>query len=87
MMTQSILTPSESLCVHDDILRTIWHTPLVRLGQISRHLPCPIYAKLELFNPVGSLKDRIAIDPGLVWLFVGLENVDDLLNALTQAMR
>ena len=61
-MTSAILTPSDTLRVYDDILQSIGHTPLVRLGNIGRDLPCPIYAKLEFFNPGGSVKDRIAVN-------------------------
>ena len=61
-MTFQILPPSESLRVYDDILQTIGKTPLVRLKQLGRGLPCPIYAKVEFFNPGGSIKDRIAVN-------------------------
>jgi cystathionine beta-synthase len=46
---------------HDNVLGTIGNTPLVRLGAISRGLPCTVLAKLEFFNPGGSVKDRIGI--------------------------
>jgi cystathionine beta-synthase len=47
--------------VHNDIIGTIGNTPLVRLGRVTRSLACPIYAKLEFFNPGGSVKDRIGL--------------------------
>lgn len=47
--------------VYDDILQTIGHTPLVRLNKITADLPCPVYAKIEFFNPGNSIKDRMAI--------------------------
>ena len=47
--------------VFDDILGTIGHTPLVRLGRIARDLPCALYAKLEFLNPGGSVKDRVGL--------------------------
>lgn len=53
---------SASLRVYENILETIGNTPLVRLGRIGRHLPCPLYAKVEYFNPGGSVKDRIALN-------------------------
>jgi cystathionine beta-synthase len=53
------LAASEGLRVFDDILGTVGRTPLVRLNKVSRGLACPLYAKLELFNPGGSVKDRI----------------------------
>jgi cysteine synthase A len=42
-----------------DITETIGHTPLVRLNRITQGLHADIYAKLEYFNPLGSVKDRI----------------------------
>jgi cystathionine beta-synthase len=61
-MTSHILPTSDTLRVYDDILDTIGKTPLVRLARIGRGLPCPIYAKVEFFNPGGSIKDRIALN-------------------------
>ena len=53
------LTASDGLRVYDDILGTVGRTPLVRLNKVARGLACSLYAKLELFNPGGSVKDRI----------------------------
>ncbi|MEJ5359358.1 MAG: cysteine synthase A [Desulfobacterales bacterium] len=39
---------------------TIGRTPLVRLNHLAAGLPVRILAKLEFFNPLGSVKDRIA---------------------------
>jgi cysteine synthase A len=39
---------------------TIGATPMVRLNRIAAGLPVQIFAKLEFFNPLGSVKDRIA---------------------------
>jgi cysteine synthase A len=39
---------------------TIGRTPLVRLNRATEGLEAEIYAKLEFFNPLGSVKDRIA---------------------------
>ncbi|HMQ14363.1 MAG TPA: cystathionine beta-synthase [Phycisphaerae bacterium] len=43
----------------DSVLDTIGKTPLVRLNRVADGLPCPIYGKVEFFNPGGSIKDRI----------------------------
>jgi cystathionine beta-synthase len=43
----------------DNILQTIGDTPLVRLNSVTTGLPCTVLAKLEFFNPGGSVKDRI----------------------------
>ncbi len=53
---------SESLRVHESILQAIGKTPLVRLNRIAAHVPCPLYAKVEFFNPGGSIKDRIGLN-------------------------
>ncbi|WP_242111585.1 cysteine synthase A [Luteimonas aquatica] len=46
--------------IHDSILDTIGHTPVVRLHRIApAHVD--LYAKVESFNPGGSVKDRLAI--------------------------
>jgi cysteine synthase A len=42
------------------IQNTIGATPLVRIGKMAKGLDCDILAKLEFFNPLGSVKDRIA---------------------------
>ena len=45
---------------HSIISSSIWSTPLVRLNRICEDIDARIYAKLEFFNPLGSVKDRIA---------------------------
>jgi cystathionine beta-synthase len=55
-------TTSTQLDICDNILGTIGHTPLVRLNRIGRGLACALVAKVEFFNPGGSVKDRIALN-------------------------
>ena len=45
---------------YSNIGSTIGRTPLVRLNRINAGLDSEIYAKCEYFNPLGSVKDRIA---------------------------
>jgi cystathionine beta-synthase len=45
----------------DSILETLGNTPLVRLHRVSRGVACDLVAKVEFFNPGGSVKDRIGI--------------------------
>ncbi len=49
--------------VYDSITETIGDTPLVRLDKIARAegVTANLLAKLEFFNPVGSVKDRIGV--------------------------
>jgi cystathionine beta-synthase len=47
--------------IHDDVLRTIGHTPIVRLHRVVPAGCAEIVAKLEFFGPGGSVKDRAAL--------------------------
>ena len=47
--------------MYDNILDAIGNTPLVRINNINPNPAVRIYAKLEGFNPTGSIKDRIAL--------------------------
>jgi cystathionine beta-synthase len=47
--------------VHANVLETIGNTPLIRLNKISEDLPVTLLAKVEYFNPGGSVKDRIGL--------------------------
>ncbi|WPR73673.1 2,3-diaminopropionate biosynthesis protein SbnA [Algoriphagus sp. NG3] len=46
---------------HSRILDTIGHTPLIRLTKLYPDLKQRVFAKLESFNPGGSIKDRTAL--------------------------
>jgi len=46
--------------IADSLIDLIGGTPLVRLSRISRGLPVDMLGKLEMNNPLGSVKDRIA---------------------------
>ena len=49
--------------VYGSILETIGNTPLVRIGKLAHEAGCQaeVLAKLEFFNPLASVKDRIAL--------------------------
>jgi cystathionine beta-synthase len=47
--------------IKDSILETVGETPLIRLSRIGQGLTPQLVAKVEYFNPGGSIKDRVAI--------------------------
>lgn len=47
--------------IKNNILETIGNTPMVRINSLCPKPKVNIYAKLEGFNPTGSIKDRIAV--------------------------
>jgi cysteine synthase A len=47
--------------LYDDITQTIGRTPLVRLNRVTAGATS-LYAKLEFFNPLSSVKDRIGVN-------------------------
>ncbi len=46
---------------NEDILKTIGNTPLVRINKLNPNKKTELLAKIEGFNPTGSIKDRIAL--------------------------
>ena len=51
----------DGLDYHETILTLVGRTPLVRIRRLARGCPAPVLAKLEFFNPGGSVKDRIGL--------------------------
>jgi cysteine synthase A len=47
--------------IYDDITQTIGHTPLVRLRRVVGDARATVVGKLESFNPLWSVKDRIGV--------------------------
>ena len=47
--------------VHDSLVEMFGNTPLVRLRRVARESQAQVLAKVEYFNPGGSVKDRIAL--------------------------
>lgn len=47
--------------IYSDITWTIGNTPLVRLNNITKGLHANLLVKVESFNPMGSVKDRIGL--------------------------
>jgi cystathionine beta-synthase len=44
---------------YESVIETIGWTPLIRLTRVTRGIRTPVYAKAEIYNPGGSVKDRI----------------------------
>jgi cysteine synthase A len=51
----------ENVKVANNLLELIGNTPLVKLNKITQGCYANVFAKLEFFNPGGSVKDRIAL--------------------------
>lgn len=47
--------------IYDDITATVGNTPLVRLRRLAKGAEAEVVAKLEFFNPLSSVKDRIGV--------------------------
>jgi cysteine synthase A len=47
--------------IYQDITQTIGNTPLVRLNRVTAGIRAQVVAKLESFNPLASVKDRIGV--------------------------
>jgi cysteine synthase A len=62
---------------HSIISSTIGSTPLVQLNRMAEDVDARIFAKLEYFNPLGSVKDRIAAS------MIAAAEIDGLLSANT----
>jgi cystathionine beta-synthase len=53
--------PRSDLRVYDNVIDALGNTPLIRLHSVTRGIRTPVYAKMEMLNPGGSVKDRIGI--------------------------
>ena len=47
--------------IYEDITKTVGNTPLVRLNRVTQGLEATVLAKLESFNPLGCVKERIGV--------------------------
>src|SRR3984893_14465660 len=47
--------------ISDDITQPIGHTPLIKLRRVVGDAKAPVVAKMENFNPLWSVKDRIGV--------------------------
>ncbi len=47
--------------IYNDITKTVGHTPLVRLKRMTAESQAEVVVKVESFNPLSSVKDRIGV--------------------------
>jgi cystathionine beta-synthase len=59
--TQAVRDRGEPMDVADDLIALIGNTPMMRLDRTARDVDCHLLAKLELYNPGFSSKDRPAL--------------------------
>ncbi len=62
-MTQTKLDTPGRGRIYDNILETVGNTPIIRLGRMAKEAGCvaDVLVKAEFFNPLSSVKDRIAL--------------------------
>lgn len=54
-------TPEKTVRIHDSMISLVGDTPLVKLNNVTDGISATVLAKVEYFNPGGSVKDRIAL--------------------------
>ena len=57
----SLVAQRNIVMIYKNVTCTIGHTPLVELGRLSEGVHARLLAKLEMRNPCGSVKDRVAL--------------------------
>ena len=49
------------LRIYNSVLETMGWTPMIRLTRVTRGIQTPVWVKAEIYNPGGSVKDRIGM--------------------------
>jgi len=60
-MRMDLIQGDKEMKIYDDITKTVGRTPLVRLNRIAEGTKGQVVVKLESFNPLSSVKDRIGV--------------------------
>ena len=58
---EKTVTPERTERIAEDLCELVGQTPLMKLARYAQNLPGEVVAKLEFFNPGGSVKDRIGL--------------------------
>src|SRR5579872_151995 len=58
-MDEKMASAPGEMRYYDNILELMGNTPLVRLNRVASDVPATVLVKMEMFNPGGSVKDRI----------------------------
>lgn len=76
---KTIEIPKLTRGIARDLTETIGNTPLVRLNRITQGVQAEVVAKLEFFNPIHSVKDRIGVAMIVTAEEKGLINKDTVI--------
>ena len=63
----------------NNLTESIGNTPMVILNNITKNLPCSVWAKYETFNPGNSVKDRIGLNMIIEAEIKAILNLEELL--------
>ena len=54
-----VIKGEKKMAIYENMHELIGNTPMVKLSTINKEITSEIFAKLEFYNPAGSVKDRV----------------------------